>query len=186
MKPNHEALGDKVAEVLAGIEAAFGKVRLGDGIGLREAEVVDDWGEDPDLYRSHEQRAAARAIDLATPRWQDIPADQIRNQCGHNALNFTNPEGYRFLLPAFMRWTVHQFGEGEESPDHDSAVYSLGPSIPDLAAWQLARWNFLSDERSVAVLAFLDFLVEAYDAMGDDLSARDARVAIEGHWKRFR
>lgn len=76
----------------AKIKSAFADVTLGDGIGLFEAEAFDmcvDFSE-PRKARQKDERESWQKISVADLEW-----------C-NTALSFTDAEGYRFLVPAFM------------------------------------------------------------------------------------
>lgn len=74
------------------IRAAFSGVRLGNGIGLRQAQGIDD----------HEVEAKCLAYREQDEKddWTRIPASAL-NAC-YSSLSFFDPEGMRFHLPAFL------------------------------------------------------------------------------------
>ncbi|MFZ3192680.1 MAG: DUF6714 family protein [Moraxellaceae bacterium] len=75
------------------IEKAFAGVVLGQGWGLREADARDDY------MVSAQTLADCRAQDEHDD-WRALsPADLDQFSC---ALSFTNSEGMRFLLPAYL------------------------------------------------------------------------------------
>ncbi|MFT3992347.1 MAG: hypothetical protein QM680_13160 [Luteolibacter sp.] len=74
------------------IKTAFSGCRLGDGIGLLEA---DAW----DMCVDPEKPKQAREKDERED-WQKLSRDDLY-WC-NSALSFTDSLGYRFLLPAFM------------------------------------------------------------------------------------
>lgn len=83
----HEA-----ASIRSAIESAFSGVRLGNGVGLTEAQGLDD-------YADEATRAAYRAADEKED-WRRISADQL-NKC-NSSLSFFDDEGMRFHLPAYL------------------------------------------------------------------------------------
>jgi len=93
---------------------AFANVTLGDGVSLREADVIDDYGSD-------EERATARQRDELHD-WQRIADDDIENYS--SVLCFMDDEGLRFHLPAYMRFTLRRYRESE-SMSTDSTIYRL-------------------------------------------------------------
>lgn len=74
------------------IKEAFAGVRLGNGIGLEEAQAIDD-------YADPETRAARRLKDEKDD-WHLLTAEAL-NRC-HSSLSFFDAEGMRFHLPAFL------------------------------------------------------------------------------------
>src|SRR5436190_8367262 len=79
-------------EVCRAIEAAFAGVTLGGGVGLQEAQGLDDYADD-------ETRAAYRADDEKDD-WHRIPAEALQ-RC-NSSLSFFDAEGMRFHLPAYL------------------------------------------------------------------------------------
>lgn len=79
-------------EVGRTIEAAFVGVTLGGGVGLQEAQGIDD-------YADAETRAAYRAKDEKDD-WSRIPAEALQ-RC-YSSLSFFDAEGMRFHLPAYL------------------------------------------------------------------------------------
>ncbi len=79
-------------EVCRTIEAAFAGVTLGNGVGLQEAQGLDDYADDAAC-------AALRAGDEKDD-WHHIPAEAL-NHC-NSSLSFFDAEGMRFHLPAYL------------------------------------------------------------------------------------
>jgi hypothetical protein len=82
-------------QLIRDIEAAFATVERGAGLTLHEAAAFE--GTD---YCTAEERARVRALDPET-RWQDIP-DAALEAC-QDLWSFDD-EGFRFHLPAYLRW----------------------------------------------------------------------------------
>ncbi|PYG59882.1 DUF6714 family protein [Rhizobium sp. UGM030330-04] len=83
---------DNIANAKAAVREAFADVTLGGGVGLSEAQALDD-------YASNEVRAACRAGDEKTD-WAAIPLKDLNRHSGSPA--FLDAEGMRFHLPAYM------------------------------------------------------------------------------------
>jgi hypothetical protein len=79
-------------EVCRVIEAAFSGVTLGCGVGLQEAQGLDD-------YADAETCAAYRVLDEKDD-WRRISASALQ-RC-NSSLSFFDAEGMRFHLPAYM------------------------------------------------------------------------------------
>ena len=81
-----------VDEVIAKISDAFADTKLGDGVGLFEANGLDDYASDEELRRL---RASDEKLD-----WKRISAaDLSRCYCSPS---FFDPQGFVFHLPAFL------------------------------------------------------------------------------------
>ena len=74
------------------IESAFAGVTLQEGIGLYEAQGIDD-------YASHAQCQAYRAKDEKL-NWQNISINDL-NRC-NSSPTFFDAQGMLFHLPAFL------------------------------------------------------------------------------------
>lgn len=83
---------DNIESVKAVVRDAFAGVALGDGVGLREAQALDD-------YASNEVRAAYRAGDEKND-WAAIKVEDLNRHSG--SATFMDAEGMRFHLPAYM------------------------------------------------------------------------------------
>jgi len=123
------------------IRAAFRNVVLGDGIGLWQAQAIDD-------YETKEFQLKARARDEKTS-WLDIPDDDL-SKC-QSSLSFLDAEGMRFLIPAFI--LAELSGNINEGP-----IYSLSQSVivyPD-------RFRLFNAVQKQAITSYLEFcLVDA-------------------------
>lgn len=130
------------------IANAFANVSLGNGVSLREPDVIDDYGTD-------DERAAARKQDELHD-WQRIPDEDIENHSF--ALCFMDDDGLRFHLPAYMCFTLRRYRESK-SMSTDSTIYRL--SDPDCIERMLA---YLTVQQIDAIKTFLNTCLE----IGDD------------------
>ncbi len=116
---------------------AFAGVTLGSGVGLREAQVLDSYGDEA-------ERAARRREDEKED-WRMIrPADL--NRC-NSSLSFFDALGMRFHLPAFL------------VADLDG-VYEFGMAfhLTHLDAHGIGQFSLLSREQRAAVRRYLRFI----------------------------
>ena len=79
-------------EVACHIREAFRGVTLGNGVGLLEAQGIDDYADEATRKTQREQD---EKYD-----WERIPIEAL-NQC-HSSLSFFDAQGMRFHLPAFL------------------------------------------------------------------------------------
>ncbi|MBI1324200.1 hypothetical protein GC170_13590 [bacterium] len=148
-----------IVNTMRAIEEAFAGVSLGDGISLREADVIDDYG-------SESERAAARAQDEIHD-WRNIPDEFIEKF--PDVLCFMDDAGLRFHLPAYMRFALLRY-EDSDSRSTDSAVFRLC----DPSSIEQLR-GFLAPAQINAILQFL-LECQQNDRMG--FSASDIGLAI--------
>jgi hypothetical protein len=120
-------------EVSRTIEAAFAGVTLGGGVGLQEAQGLDDYADAATCadYRANDEK----------DDWHRIPAEAL-NHC-NSSLSFFDAEGMRFHLPAYLLADLRgDYGFGmafclTQTSDYDH------------------YFNLLSDAQRSAVRAFL-------------------------------
>ena len=125
-------------ELKEAIRQAFDGVELGEGIGLREGNAIDDYKSDADQVierQSDEKHDWSRitAEDLERYRW---------------SLSYFDPAGMRFHLPAFM---LARIDHGDDS---------LLNSLIALDEYSLSRYTALSSAQRRAVVAFLYWVLE--------------------------
>ena len=145
-------------DAISQIVHAFAHVSLGNGVSLREADVIDDYGTD-------DERAAVREHDEHHD-WQRIPDEDIEN---HSSLCFMDDKGLRFHLPAYMRFTLRRYRESE-SMSTDSTIYLLRDS--DCIKRLLA---YLTNQQIDAIKTFLNTCLE----IGNDwLDVSDVPLAL--------
>ena len=162
----------KPDEIVAKIEQAFAKVTRGAGVTLHETKVIDAHGSERD-------RAKARRKDTER-RWQNVPDAVI--EAHPEALSFLDPAGFRYYLPAYMRWSLLHF-KTSDSLSSDYTIYALAPSgNKGVTDWNRERWGWLSQEQANVILEFLRFMAEHGKGRTD---AFMARLAIDAFWEQF-
>lgn len=127
-----------VDEVIAKISAAFADTKLGNGVGLFEANGLDDYASDEELRRL---RASDEKLD-----WKRISAaDLSRCYCSPS---FFDPQGFVFHLPAFLIAELndeHPYGfidriyRAEEYPEGWRALLTNKQRDAIIAALELIR-----------------------------------------------
>lgn len=141
------------------IRAAFANVRLGEGIGLREAQGLDDYADAQTCAR---YRAGDEKDD-----WQRLTAEAL-NAC-YSSLSFFDEAGMRFHLPAFLIAEI----QGQYPQD---LVFQLA----HLNDYSRAQYALLSSAQRQAVRAYLLHLLD------DERYAFDRPHllrALEEYWK---
>lgn len=78
--------------IVKNIKIAFEDVMLGDGIGLLEANGLDDYADESRLVE-------LRTLDERR-RWQDISSDQLNQH--YCSFGYCDAKGGLFLLPAYL------------------------------------------------------------------------------------
>lgn len=150
--------GRMADDLIATISEAFRGVTLGEGVGLQEAQGLDD-------YDDEETCAAYRAGDEKED-WRAISSDEL-NRC-NSSLSFLDAEGMRFHLPAYM--TAELRGEYD---------FGMSFSLTNLDTHGRTCFTALSAVQRQAVREFLLFLREDPDYQFD---RADIDRALETFW----
>jgi hypothetical protein len=145
-------------ELKIAIRKAFANVTLGDGIGLEEAQAIDD-------YETAAVRAARRAKD-ETRDWTAIDAEAL-NRC-YSSLSFFDAKGMRFHLPAYM------IAELEGRYDYDLASTIAYSTTDD------ERYLLLNDAQVAAVRDFLRF---CRDQPEYEFQRESIQLALTNYWE---
>ncbi len=118
------------------IREAFRGVVLGEGIGLREGNGLDDYADSKTLaeYRAQDERES----------WESIPSDVLNHYS--SSLSYFDAEGMRFHLPAFL---IDELSGG-------SLTYSIVFHLTYLNGDD-RRMSLLSRDQKQAVREFLTY-----------------------------
>ena len=139
------------------IEAAFAGVTLGDGVGLQEAQGLDDYADDTTC-------AAYRATDEKDD-WHRIPVEALQ-RC-HSSLSFFDAAGMRFHLPAYLLADLRD-------------DYGFGMAFCLTHSGGRDRYFcLLSEAQRKAVRAFLLHILDEPDYQFD---RPDILRALDGYW----
>jgi hypothetical protein len=116
------------------IETAFAGVTLGGGVGLMEAQAIDDYA---DAGTRGKHRAEDEKLD-----WRKLSFEKLR-QC-NSSLSFFDAEGMRFHLPAYLICELnHEYG------------FALATSLSMLYEGGQEKYSLLSPEQRDVVRKFL-------------------------------
>lgn len=138
------------------IRTAFVGVTLGNGISLRQAQVIGKFGEgvtDEEFERL--------PLSEETEFWDRVTFEGLERD---NIAHF-DPEGFRFYLPAFMISVLDQY-----VPWSMRVIGTLSALYPKdhIADYHMPRYDLLSHEQKQAVAVFLDALPSLVSLEGED------------------
>jgi hypothetical protein len=146
----------QIAEQLKlAIRGAFAGVTLGTGIGLQEAQCIDDGKND-------KTRAACREQD-EKENWGALPAEHL-DRC-NSSLFYFDAEGMRFHLPAYLVAALDG-AFGFDLP------YTLATAVPDDD-----RFTLLDTAQRETVREFLRFFRDEPDHAADRVLIQQALAA---------
>lgn len=138
--------GKEALKLCALIEAAFLGVTLGSGVGLFQAQGLDDYADEVTCaaYREKDEK----------DDWRRISAEDLN--CCHSSLSFFDAEGMRFHLPAFLILDL-------QGGDRMGMTFPLAHA----AVVDQTKFSLLSPEQRLSVRSYLLFLLsdpdEAFD-----------------------
>lgn len=147
------------SRVLALVRSAFQGVTLGDGVGLRQGQGLDDYADDETL-------AKLRADDEKDD-WTAISVQDLK-RC-RSSISFFDAEGMRFHLPAFMVAEL----EGTFSPGE--VEFALTYQEDD----RTSRFDLLSPAQREAAREFL--LLQLSDPY-EQHRHREIEAALRDYW----
>jgi len=159
------------------IKSAFSGVTRSGGISLREARVIDDYG-------TEEERAKARSLETDS-HWSEVDVEGL--DPGGSCLNFIDPIGYRYYVPAYMSYALtNAYPDALGDPWVDSncfdhLIYSLNATIrhdPDRIAYQRKRYSLFTTKECTSIARFLAFDAEC--VMYEDET--DSIDALKNEW----
>ena len=142
--------------VVALVRSAFEGVTLGNGVGLRQGQGLDDYADARTL-------AAHRAQDEKND-WSAIPVAELDQCC--SSLSFFDAEGMRFHLPAYL------VADLDDSLRTASVLFYL--VHPDLS-----RFDTLSSDQREAVRQFLMLRLSDHHSAFDHPSIE---TALANYW----
>lgn len=128
-------------EAVAGLEAAFAGVPRPSNSELLHPQCYDD-NDIADLY--------------AYQDWRSVPDDVIEND--YAALSFLSAAGYRFFIPAYLRFALRHPTSGTAVVD--STIWSFIPEMyeGDLVAFTRSKHALLSTSERAAIERALEAL----------------------------
>lgn len=145
-------------ELIARIRKAFAEVKLGNGIGLWQAQGLDN-------YASEEKCAQYREKDEKDD-WSQIPVNDL-NHC-NSSLCFFDDEGMRFHLPAYLVAELQ-------------GTYKFGMSfqLSHLNDLSIQQYSLLTNEQREIVCDVALYLADEGDDMFD---RQDLLRAVDKYW----
>lgn len=158
--------------LLQKIERVFRNVSREGGVTLHEAEVIDNCGSD-------KERRQARSKDTDA-RWQDLPDKLIERH--YSILSFLDTKGFRYYLPAYMRWSLKHF-QVSDSATSDFTIYALAPhGKGKFSNTDCERFATFTPEQCVVICQFLRFMATLSDGKADEAAAQNA---LDAHWGQY-
>lgn len=143
------------------IEESFNRVQLDDGIGLFEAQGIDD-------YETKEKCAEYRKKD-EKENWRVLNYKHL-DSC-HSSLSFFDPKGMRFHLPAYLLQAL----------DGPSEFVDIIFHLTDLNEYKMNQFSALNQPQRISVRNFLEW---AEKEKRFEFERSEITEALEAFWSK--
>lgn len=153
------------------IRRAFSGVMLGPGVSLRQAAVIDRYGEGVTEEEFRELPNSEVTDDWANVPWEELERDNVAH---------LDPEGWRYYIPAFMLSVLESY-----DPISMRVVGTLASLNPDdhLGEYHLPRYNLLTYEQKQVIARYLEALPQLVPLTDVDLPI--VRSGLEMYWRNY-
>ncbi len=197
--PNWQLLDEKIkadgTQLIQQVITAFKSVKREDGISLHEAHeiyLISDYAYNFSVDDSEAEAllAKAKATDVDTD-WQEIPEEILTKFIDSLGIfyYYLDPKGWRYYLPAYIVWSLHQYIERKRMDSLDCVVYDfLLPEKHEVLDRTKRDFNrrpiseyiaSITAEQLSAICQFLWFVIN----YSTDYMQEEAQKAIEQYWK---
>jgi hypothetical protein len=155
-------------EAIANLEKAFAGVTLGNGISLRQAELIDDMS-----YKKDERWESVRQLDVVDD-WKKIPKRDLED-LGY--LAHVDAEGFRYYIPALLSLFARSY---------DPIWIHVVQVLVILSTTSKRRdylYSLLTTEQKAAIAEFLVRLPSLVNVSTGD--AATIEEALQVYWGQF-
>lgn len=137
--------------VIQNIRSAFRDIVLEDGIGLWEAQGLDDYADEKTILKLREKDERKN--------WDNIPYKDITD-C-QSSLSFFDAKGMRFCLPKFLLFDIlgEQLYQGKEIFPPD-VTFTLSYNSND--EYQRNRFSLFNRQQIECVIDFLEYKLQRF------------------------
>jgi hypothetical protein len=153
------------------IAAAFRGVVLGGGISLRQAQVIDRYGEG--VTDAEFDRLPLQEI---TNDWSRVPLEELERDC----VAHLDAEGYRYYIPAFMLSVLKKYDSSSMR-----VIGTLGSLYPkkDMWAYHMGQYAMLNQAQLEAIASYVSALPSLVPLDGEEKTI--VPRALRNYWGQF-
>ena len=144
--------------LISKIIETFKDVKLKGGVGLNEAQGLDDYADKETLIELNRKDEK--------DNWQKIPSKEL-NRC-HSSLSFFDQNGMRFHLPAYMIVDI------KDEYDFDMAFHLI-----DLSNYSREQLSALLPKEKKVISLFLEYI---YDKEEYRYNKSEIQKSLETYW----
>jgi hypothetical protein len=150
------------------IRAAFAGAELGSGISLRQAQVIDRYGEGVS-----DTEFEALPKGEITSDWSKVPLEELEGDC----VAHLDAEGLRYYLPALMLSVLSHYDAGSRR------VIGTISALDSRDAHNQRRFALFTEPQRRAIAAFLSALPNVVVLW--DEHAKVASRSLQAYWRQF-
>ena len=167
-------------DVEAAIRSAFAGVRLGTGISLQQARLIDE-GLTVDM--SEAQFAGIPRLEI-TDDWTRISESELL--C--DALAHLDASGLRYYLPAPMLWLLDHYNDEDLTSDPEASMTAIGTmsALAPSAEFARYRWDIYDGftlQQRAAMAMYVEALPRLVELDREDVT-RVSR-SLGRYWAQF-
>lgn len=152
------------------IKTAFKDVKLDGGISLRQAEVIDDYGEGV----TKEEFARLPQQDI-TDNWMLLTVEVLNDYC---YIPHLDAKGFRYYIPAYILGVLNSYGSFDCASSTLSALY---PKKGDSWSHRIQQYSLLNTQQRSAIAHFLQMLPDVVVLDYED--SKKVKMAIHNFWQ---
>jgi hypothetical protein len=156
------------AAVQSCIRSAFAGVVLGSGISIRQAEVIDNYGEG-----CTSKEFTALPLGEITEDWELVPDTELERALP----SYFDPQGFRYYIPALALSVLRNYDSG--SLRVIGTIHSLYPKKQNC----VQKFELLNEGQKFAIAEFLTHLPNLV-ALGYEHDTCVSR-ALRNYWSQF-
>jgi hypothetical protein len=170
---NVRIINMNAGEIEEEIRAAFKGVKLDGGISLRQAKVIDNYGEGI----TNEEFAGLPQKDI-TNDWTALSPELLDEYC---IIPHFDAKGFRYYIPAYLLSVLHDYGYLSERAS--STLYSLYPKKDHLWDYHMMHYSLLTSQQRSAIAHFLQALPDLVALDGED--NKIVERSIRNFWHQY-
>jgi hypothetical protein len=160
------------------IQDTFAGVTLENGISLKQGEIRDNYGKDPDGQRVSDADFKRISQSEITHDWRLLTLSYLDQ---YAQLAHVDAKGFRYYIPAFMLSVLDSYESA--NPRVISTLSSLYPKPGALWEYHMQRYSLLLPGQKAAVAIYLNLLPALIDL--DPADVKIAARAFNAYWKQF-
>jgi hypothetical protein len=165
------------AAVEAAIRSAFAGVRLGSGVSLQQARMLN---ESPGGLSDAEFKALPR--HEVTDDWAAITDSEL--VC--DSLGYLDAEGLRYYLPALMLWLLDHHDDPDVPPETEMTIIGTVTAVAPFADDRSRQWRMFdtfTPEQRTAIAQYVAALPRLVSLDTERVTLVDR--SIDQYWRRF-